>query len=185
MAQSRRESNKKYYEKHKKRWRKYNRKRRMTLKRKVYGPGFNYQPLTPKQKTFKRAVERGIEPIEAVKKAYPGVHSPSTKLSSLKRNPILNATVGGYVADMIDAGFTTKYMAKSQFDWTERANKEGSTPHDVRNAIIIIDGFRKTQGWEVERSEKRSLNLNINVGPEQAKFMENVPEEEEEDVIDV
>lgn len=181
MSKDRRESNRKYYEKHKARWKKYRRRAKIKAKKKLYG-SYNYVALTEKQKKFKKAVEQGIEPVEAVRRAYPAEENPGSKLSKLKQNPILGATIAGYVAEMIDAGFTTKYQAKSQFDWCERALKEDSTPHDVRNAIIILQDFRKTQGWDVERRESRNYNININVGPEQAKFMEDVPEEE---IIDV
>lgn len=181
MPKDRRESNKKYYEKHKKRWKKYKRKARIKAEKKTRGS--YYTGLSNKQKTFKRSVERGVDPVEAVKRAYPGITNITEKLTEFRHNPVLENTMERFKASMVEAGFTPKYEAESKFGWVERGKKKDSTPHDVRNAIIILQDWDKAQGLTVERSETRSLNFNINVGLEQAKHMERVPEEE--DVIDV
>ena len=178
MAQDRRESNKKYYEKHKKRWRKYNRKRRITLKRKLYG-NYNYVALNEKQKKFKRYVERGIEPVEAVRKAYPAEQNPGSKLSKLKNNPILKSSIDRYVATMIDVGFIDKYEARKLHTIAEKTDQE-SNPHADRNTILILQDWRKTRGLDVERSESRSLNINITMTEEQVDFFLRKQKEKEE-----
>jgi len=167
MPEDRRESNHKYYEKHKARWKKYRRRAKIKAKRKAVGP---YMRLSDKQKTFKRAVDQGLDPAEAVKRAYPDTTNIGRKLHDLKQHPVLAISFDKHMAAMVDAGFTPKYEAESKFAFAERAHKKGSTPHDVRNAIIVLEDWDKVQGLTVERSETRSLNINITMTEEQMEF---------------
>jgi len=180
MPKDRRESNKKYYENHKRKWKKYKRKARIKAEKKTRGS--YYTGLSNKQKAFKKSVEQGIDPAEAVKRAYPGITNISEKLTEFRHNPVLDNTMERFKASMVEAGFTPKYEAESKFAFAERAHEKDSTPHDVRNAIIVFQDWDKARGLTIERSESRSLNINITVTPEQAKHMESVPEEE---IIDV
>lgn len=188
MPEDRRESNKKYYEKHKKRWKFYRRKAKIRAKKKLYGD-YNYIALTDKQKKFKKAVEQGIEPIEAVKRAYPGIDTPGSKLSKLKQNPILASSIDRYVATMLDVGFTDKFEADKLHTVVSKTDKK-SDPHADRNTIIVLQDWRKTRGLDVERSESRSLNININVTEEQMEFFlrmrkQGKMEKRKEEAIDV
>ena len=182
MAKDRRESNRKYYEKHtsKAKRKKYRRKARIKAKKVLYGD-YNYIALTDKQKKFKKAVEQGIEPVEAVRRAYPGIDSPGSKLSKLKQNPILSSSIDRYVATMVEAGFTDKFEAKKLHTIAGKTDEE-SDPHADRNTIIVLQDWRKTRGLDVERSESRSLNINITVTPEQAELIQRIVEEEAIDV---
>lgn len=170
MSKDRRESNQKYYEKHKKRWKKYRQKAKVKAKQKLYG-SYNYKALTDKQKKFKKSVEQGIEPVEAVKRAYPGIdsHQAGSKLSKLKQNPILASAIDRYVATMVNLGFTDEFEAKKLHTIASKTD-EGSNPHADRNTIIVLQDWRKTRGLDVERSESRSLNININMTEEQMEF---------------
>jgi len=179
MPEDRRESNKKYYEKHKTRWKKYRRKAKIKAKRKAVGP---YMRLSDKQKTFKRAVDQGIDPAEAVKRAYPGITNISRKLYDLKQHPVLAISFDRFMAELEDVGLSTKYEAEKYKEMTDISGKKAS-PHVNKVASGILMHLDKLRGFEVQRSESRNYNININVTPEQAKHMERVPEEEE--VIDV
>ena len=166
MPKDRRESNKKYYEKHKKRWKKYRRKARIKAKKKARGP---YMRLSDKQKRFKRAVDQGIDPAEDVKRAYPDTTNIGRKLSEFKHNPVLAASIDRYVATMVDVGFTDEFEAKKLHTIAGKTDEE-SDPHADRNTIIVLQDWRKTRGLDVERSETRSLNININMTEEQMEF---------------
>jgi len=181
-CQDRRESNKKYYEKHKKRWKKYRRKAKIKAKKVLYGD-YNYVALTDKQKKFKKAVEQGIEPVEAVKRAYPAEENPGSKLSKLKQNPILASAIDRYVATMLEVGFTDEFEAKKLHTIAKKTDGE-SNPHADRNTILVLQDWRKTRGLDVERSESRSLNINITMTEEQMEFFLRKQEEKEE-AIDV
>lgn len=180
MPEDRRESNKKYYEKHKARWKKYRRKAKIKAKRKAVGP---YMRLSDKQKTFKRAVDQGIDPAEAVKRAYPDTTNIGRKLSEFKHNPILAASIDRYVATMVEAGFTDEFEAKKLHTVVSKTDEE-SDPHADRNTIIVLQDWRKTRGLDVERSESRSLNINITMTEEQMEFFLR-KQKEKEKAIDV
>ena len=162
MAKDRRESNHKYYEKHKAKWKKY----RLKARKKAQRP---YKMLSEKQKTFKRAVDRGVDPAEAVKKAYPNTTNITRKLSEFKKNPILAASIDNYVATMIETGFTDEFEAKKLHTIASKTGKD-SNPHADRNTIIVLQDWRKTRGLDVDRSESRSLNINITMTEEQMEF---------------
>jgi len=179
MPKDRRESNSKYYEKHKKTWKKYKRRARLKAKRKAVGP---YMRLSDKQKTFKRAVDQGIDPAEAVKRAYPDITNITRKLYDLKQHPVLAISFDRYMADLEDVGLNTKYRAIKYKEMADKTGKE-STPHADSVTFRILEHIDDMQGFNIQRSETRSFNINITVAPEQAKHMERVPEEE--DVIDV
>jgi len=85
------------------------------------------------------------------------------------------------MADLEDVGLNTRYRAEKYKELTDKSGKE-STPHADKVTSGILFHIDKMQGFEVQRSESRNYNININVGPEQAKHMKRV---EEEKVIDV
>lgn len=176
MPEDRRASNKKYYEKHKKTWKKYRRRARMKAKKKARGP---YRSLSEKQKRFKRAVDQGIDPAEAVKRAYPDTTKISKKLSELKHNPVLATSIDRYVATMEKIGFTDEFEAKKLHTIAKKTDEE-SNPHADRNTILVLQDWRKTRGLDVERSESRSLNININMTEEQMEFFLRKQKEKEE-----
>ena len=168
MPKDRRESNRKYYEKHttKAKRKKYRRKARIKAKKKARGP---YMRLSDKQKRFKRAVDQGIDPAEAVKRAYPDTTNIGRKLSEFKHNPVLATSIDRYVATMVEAGFTDKFEAEKLHTIAGKTDEE-SNPHADRNTIIVLQDWRKTRGLDVERSESRSLNINITMTEEQMEF---------------
>jgi len=178
MPTDRRESNKKYYEKHKKTWKKYRRRARIEAKKKTRGP---YMRLSDKQKKFKRAVDQGIDPAEAVKRAYPNITDITRKLHDLKQHPVLAISFDSYMADLEDVGLNTGYRAKKYKEITDKSNNE-STSHTDKVTSGILMHIDKIQGFEVQRSESRNYNINITVTPEQAEHMKRV---EEEKAIDV
>jgi len=166
MPEDRRESNRRYYEKHKARWKKYRRRAKIKAKKKAFGP---YKVLSEKQKKFKRAVDQGIDPAEAVKRAYPDTTNVGRKLSEFKHNPMLAASIDRYVATMVEVGFTDEFEAEKLHTIAGKTHKD-SNPHADRNTIIVLQDWRKTRGLDVERSESRSLNININMTEEQMEF---------------
>lgn len=176
MPKDRRESNKKYYEKHKKTWKKYRRRARIKAKKKAFGP---YTRLSDKQKTFKRAVDQGVDPAEAVKRAYPDTTNISRKLSEFKHNPVLAASIDRYVATMVEVGFTDEFEAEKLHTIASKTKKD-SNPHADRNTILVLQDWRKTRGLDVERSESRSLNINITMTEEQMEFFLRKQKEKEE-----
>lgn len=155
-----------YYKKNKSKWKGYI---AGAIAREYGRSKISYKKLTNKQKKFKRAVDQGIDPIEAIKIAYPGSTHTHSGLSQIKKNPILAASIDRYVATMIDVGFTDKFEADKLHTVVSKTD-EKSDPHTDRNTIIVLQDWRKTRGLDVERSESRSLNININVTEEQMEF---------------
>lgn len=180
MPKDRVQANRAYYEKHKAKWKKY----RLDARKKAQRP---YKKLSEKQKTFKRAVDHGVDPAEAVKRAYPDTTNISRKLTAFKQNPILAASIDNYVATMVEAGFTEEFEAEKLHTIASKTKKD-SNPHADRNTIIVLQDWRKTRGLDVERSETRSLNININMTEEQMEFFQRKLEEkkkQKEEVIDI
>jgi len=175
MPEDRRESNHKYYEKHKARWKKYRRRAKVKAKRKAVGP---YMRLSDKQKTFKRAVDQGVDPAEAVKRAYPDTTNISRKLYELKQHPVLAISFDKFMADLEDVGLNTRYRAEKYKGMTDKSGKK-STPYTDKVASGILMHIDKMQGFEVQRSESRAITLNINVTQEQWEFMMRGQRQEE------
>lgn len=175
MSRDRGKYQQEYYAKHKDKWKEYNATAEKRKKQKITSHGRvktgvpYYKKLTDKQKAFKRSVDHGVDPVEAIKKAYPGITNVSRKLSDVRKNPILATSIDNYALAMTEAGFTDKFEAKKLFTIANKTS-EDSSPHADRNTIIVFQDYRKSRGLDIARTETRSLNLNITVTPEMAEF---------------
>lgn len=143
-----------------------------------------YRRLTDKQKAFKKAVDGGTDPAEAVKAIYTskGGRGIENMLTEVKRNPVLAASIDNYTATMLKVGFTDEFEAKKLYAIADKTKKD-SSPHIDRNTIIVFQDYRKSRGLDIARSETRSLNININLTEEMAEFWQR--KQKKEEVIDV
>ena len=185
MPKDRRESNRKYYEKHtsKAKRKKYRRRAKIKAKKRARGP---YMWLSDKQRKFKKSVDQGIDPVEAVKRAYPGITNIPRKLGELKQHPAIAISLDKFMAELEDVGLTIRYEAKKYKEMTDISGK-AATPHVNKVASGILMHLDKLRGFEVERKESRSLNINITMTEEQMEFFlrkQGEMEKRKEEAID-